>query len=109
MKKCYICGKGELKKKIIPYKLYGIEVGKYKGEKCTKCGEVFYNEEEFDRMTKKVKELGLWGLETKTKVTKVGNSLDIRINKKIVEFLNIKQGEEVTVYPESKGKLVITI
>ena len=107
MKKCYMCEKGELKKKMVPYKLYGIEVGKYKGEECSKCGEIFYSEGEFDKMTKKVKQLKLWGLETKSKISKVGNSLNVRISKKIAEFTNIKQGKEVMIQPIDKNKVMI--
>ena len=31
--KCYICGKGKLVKKKLPYVLYGIKIGDYQGEK----------------------------------------------------------------------------
>ena len=109
MKKCYVCGKGNLVKKKIPYILYGVKVGEYEGEQCNQCKESFYSEDVFDKMTKKVKKLGLWGLETKTKLTKVGNSLDIRLNKKLVNFLNIKRGKEVTVIPENKKKITISL
>ncbi len=94
---------------MVPYNLYGVKVGTYKGEECNKCSEVFYSEDTFDKMTKKVKEMGLWGLETKTKLTKVGNSLDIRLNKKVVEFLDVNKGKEVTIIPENKHKLVISL
>jgi len=106
---CYTCGKGTLVKKKIPYTLYGIKIGDFKGEQCSKCGESFYSEDVFDEMTKKVKELGLWGLETKTKLTKVGNSLDIRLNKKLVEFLEVDRGKEVTIMPESKKKIIVSL
>jgi len=109
MKKCYICGKGRLVKKKIPYTLYGVMIGKFEGEQCSKCGESFYNEDVFDEMTKKVKKLGLWGLEMKTKLTKVGNSLDIRLNKRLIDFLGIDKGKEVTVIPENKKKIIISL
>ncbi len=41
MEKCYECEKGNLKKKKVKYKLYGIEIGKYPAEVCDKCGEIF--------------------------------------------------------------------
>ena len=109
MKKCYVCGKGGLTKKEIPYELYGIAVGKYGGEQCSICKEIFYSENVFDEMTKKVKKLGLWGLETKTKLTKVGNSLDIRLNKKIACFLGAKKGKEVVIIPENKKKITVSL
>ncbi|MBI3034870.1 hypothetical protein HYY71_00975, partial [Candidatus Woesearchaeota archaeon] len=45
----------------------------------------------------------------KTKVGKVGTTLDIRLPKKIINFLKLKKGEEITIYPETKNKLVISI
>jgi len=109
MKKCYVCGKGRLVKKKIPYTLYGVMVGNFEGEQCSECKESFYSEEVFDEMTKKVKKLDLWGLEMKTKLTKVGNSLDIRLNKKLVNFLGVDKGEEVTIVPENKKKLTVSL
>ena len=106
--KCYDCNKGNLTKSKIPYILYGVKIGDFDGEKCNDCGESFYNEKVFDEMTKKVKEKGFYGLETKTKLTKVGNSLDIRLNKRLVEFLGLDKGREATIIPESKNKLSVT-
>jgi len=109
MKKCYICGKGVLVRKKIPYALYGVMIGKFEGEQCNKCGESFYSEDVFDEMTKKVKKLGLWGLETRTKLAKVGNSIDIRLSKKLIDFLNIDKGKEVTIVPENKKRIIISL
>lgn len=109
MKKCYICKKGNLIKKKIPYTLYGVMVGKYDGEQCDKCEESFYSETIFDEMTEKVKKLGLWGLETRTKLTKVGNSFDIRLNKKLVDFIGVGKGKEVNIIPENKKKIIISL
>jgi hypothetical protein len=73
-----------------------------------KCGEICYEEEISREMTRIAKEKGLWGLEAKTKVGKVGDALDIRLNKKLVEFLGVKKGTEVTVHPVSRHKIEIT-
>jgi len=107
--KCYICEKGNLKKKKADYKLHGISLGKFDAEICDHCGEIFFSEEVSKRMTKIAKRKGLWGLQAKTKIGQAGTTLDIRLPKKIIEFLELKKGEEVTIYPESKNKLVITI
>lgn len=107
--KCYICEKGKLIKKKVDYKLYDKLIGKFNAEVCQRCGETFFDEETSRKITKAVKEKGLWGLESKTKIGKVGDSLDIRLNKKIVNFLGLKKGEQVTIVPESKNKLVVTI
>ena len=51
----------------------------------------------------------LWGMEAKTKIGQAGSILDIRLPKKIIEFLNLKKGEEVSIYPESKKRLIVEL
>ena len=45
----------------------------------------------------------------KTKVNILGNSMAITINKKIVDFLGLKKGEEVFVYPKNKHQIIIDL
>lgn len=104
MKKCYLCEKGELKKKKVPYTLYSELIGTFEAEICTTCGETFFDEKTSEKITAATKAKGLWGLGVQTKIGQAGNTLDIRLSKKIIEFLDLKKGEEVTVYPESKKK-----
>lgn len=106
--KCDECG-GKIVKKKVDYAIFGINLGKFPAEVCTKCGETCFAEETSRKMTKIAKERGLWNLETKTKIGKVGDTLDVRFNKKLIEFLNLKKGEEVTIYPENKKKVIIEI
>ena len=105
--KCEECG-GRIVNKKVDFSMYGISLGKFPAEVCTKCGEEVFTEETSDKIERITKEKGLYGLEAKTKIGVAGNSLDIRINKKIANFLELKKGEEVTIYPENKNKLVIT-
>lgn len=107
--KCYICEKGSLAKKKVDYKLYGVSIGKFDAEVCGKCGEVFFDEDASKKMNEIAKKKGLWGLQTKTKVGQAGTTLDIRLPKKIIDFLNLKKGKEVEIRPEGKDKLVISI
>ena len=107
--KCYICEKGNLTGKKIDYSLYGKNLGKFNAEVCDKCGETFFDEVVSKKMTQIAKKKGLWGLQTKTKVGQAGSTLDIRLPKKIINFLNLKKGEEVDIYPEDRNKLVISI
>ena len=107
MKKCYICNEGNLEKRKVDYFLFGENLGKCEGEVCTKCGEQFFDEEADAQITKMAKEKGLWGIMTKTKIGQSGSTLDIRLPKRIIEFLNLKKGEEVIVYPEGKKRLII--
>ena len=60
-------------------------------------------------MTEIAKEKGLWGLQAKTKIGRAGTTLDIRLPKRIIKFLDLKKGKEVEIYPEGKNKLVVSI
>ncbi|MBU2637494.1 MAG: YgiT-type zinc finger protein [Nanoarchaeota archaeon] len=107
--KCYVCEKGNLAKKKVAYTIFGTEVGKFEAEVCTNCGEAFFDEEVSRKISQKTKEMGLWGLESKTKIGAVGSALDIRLSKKIVEFLRLKKGEDVLVYPESRSSIRVDL
>lgn len=98
-----------MKVKNVAYSLYGIKIGNFKAKVCDNCNETYFSEETSKKITEMVKNKGLWGLQAKTTVGKVGTTLDIRLPKKLIEFLKLKKGEEVTIYPESKNKLVISI
>ena len=106
--KCPECG-GNVEKKTVPFKVYGIEIGKFPAEVCAKCGEEVFSAETFKKIKEKTMEKGLWGLESKTTAGKVGNSIDVRISKKLADFVNLKKGEEVRIYPADKHKLVIEV
>ena len=95
--------------KKVDYSLYGISLGKFSAQVCDKCNENYFSEETSREITKKAKEKGLWGLGHKTKIGQAGSTLDIRLNKNLIKFLGLKKGEEITIYPESKNKLIITI
>ena len=88
--KCDECG-GKIIKKKIDYSIFGVSLGKFPAEVCEKCGEICFDENTSRKMTKIAKEKGLWNLETKTKVGKVGDTLDVRFNKRLIEFLNLKK------------------
>lgn len=107
--KCYICEKGYLKKQKVDFLLYNENLGKFEAEVCDNCSEKFFSEETSAKIDEKSKELGLLGLEAHTSVGVAGNSLDIRLNKNIAEFLGVKKGSLVNIYPESKKKLIIEI
>ena len=106
--KCEECG-GRIVKKEVEFKLYGESLGMFPAEVCTKCGEEIFDEATSDKIDEKAKEKGLWGLGANTKVTQVGSSIALVINKKIAEFLGLKKGEEVYVHPENRKRLVIEI
>ena len=105
--KCPNCEKGELKKKKIREEMYGIYLGDFPAEVCLKCGESFVDSTTMKKIEKKAKEKGVWGLGMKTKIAKAGNSIVIRIPKKIVDFLKLKKGEEAFIHPGGDSKLII--
>src|SRR3989344_4570765 len=109
MEKCYICEKGNLKYERVPYKLYGELIGNFDAEVCDKCGEVFFDEETSRKITAATKAKNLWGLGARTKIGQAGSTLDIRLPKKIIEFLKLKKGKEISIYPESKNRLVVEV
>lgn len=107
--KCLNCGSSGVKKKKIDFKVYGISLGKFPAEVCSKCGEEVFDEATSDKIDKVAKERGLWGLESRTKIGISGDGFVIRLNKKIAQFMELKKGEEVTLLPESKQKLSIVV
>lgn len=106
--KCDECG-GEIAVKKVPYEIYGTKVGDFLAEVCIKCGEICFTESESKKITEKTKQMNLWGLESRTKIGKVGDALDVRLSKKLEKFLHLKKGKEVFVRPEGKNKILIEL
>ncbi len=109
MEKCYICEKGTLEKKKIPYTFMDEQIGNFEAEVCPICGETFFDEETSRKITAATKAKGLWGIGARTKIGQAGSTLDIRLPKRIIDFLSLKKGEEVIIYPETKKRLVIEL
>ena len=107
-KVCEGCG-GNVVKKKIDFSIYGEHLGKFEAEVCAKCGEELFSEEVSNQIDEVAKKKGLWGLETKTKIGQAGDSLIIRINKRIADFYGLKKGEDVTLAPKDKDELCIFI
>ncbi len=104
--RCPLCNKGVLKKKQIEEKMFGVYLGTFPAEICDICQESFTDEGTTRMIESAAKKKGIWGLGIKTKITKTGNSLAVRIPKKIAEFLHLKEGEEAYIHPEV-DKLVV--
>lgn len=109
MKKCPVCGKGNLKPSMIEEKMFGFPLGKFKGELCDRCGENFLSQESMAEIETKAKEIGIWGLAEKIKVVKSGNSLCIRIPAKLARYLGLKEGRELLLYPEGEKKAAFEV
>jgi len=106
---CANCGNKDVELKKVDFKVYGISLGKFEAEVCNRCGEEVFSEEVSDKIDGIAKKKGLWGLEARTRVAQSGDGLVIRVNKKLANFLGLKKGEEITLTPESKHKLVVEI
>ncbi len=104
---CPVCEKGKLVRKKIEYKYKEWLFGKYDADVCDYCSEAFFTEKASYKIEQKAKELGVWGIEKKTKISHSGNSLIVRIPKAIATFIEIEEGEEVTIRPEGKKKFVV--
>lgn len=96
-----------MKKTKEPYFFGESNLGEFEAEKCPKCKEVFFTEEASDKIDAKAKELGLWGMRQEGKIGYSGNSVIVRVPKKIAEFLKLKEGKKVYIHPEGKNKLVV--
>ena len=107
-KTCEECN-GKIEKKLVDYILLGKNLGKFPAEVCMKCGEQVFDESVSDKIEKKAKRFGLWGLQAKVKVNQVGNSIAVTVTKPISEFLNLRKGKDVLIYPENKNKLIVEI
>ena len=104
--KCPVCEKGILEKGKIKESMFGVFLGEFPAEICSFCKESFTDEKTTQEIQGAAKRKGLWGLGIKTKITKSGNSLAVRIPQKIATFLGFKEGKEAYIHPE-KDKLVI--
>ena len=104
---CWECGK-RLKQQRVAYSLYGKKIGMFPAKVCGHCNETYFSEETSRKMTSIAKQKGLWGLQSMTKIGQAGSTLDIRLPKRIIKFFDLKKGEEVTIYPEDKNKMIVT-
>ena len=106
--KCPMCD-GTLKGGRTEYSYHDINFGEFDADICVKCGEAFFTEEASDEIDEKAKELGLWGLEARSKVSYSGNSLMVRIPREIAEFLELEKGDDIRIHPEGKKRLVVEL
>ena len=103
--KCEECG-NKIVKKQVDFSIYGVNIGKFPAEVCTKCGEEVFDEKTSEEIDKITKQKGLWGLSKKVKIVKIGNSLAVRIQKTISDFVGLKEGNEAIIKPEG-NKIMI--
>ncbi len=82
-------------------------MGRFEALVCNHCGETLFESAASDKIEAEVKHRGLWGLRARSKVSEVGNALDVRIPKSLAKFLSLKKGQERHLFddgPEPTGK-----
>lgn len=104
--KCPICESGTLKKGKVKEAMFGVYLGEFAAEICTNCKESFTDSKTTTAIEQAAKRKGIWGLGRKTKITRAGNSLAVRIPKDIARFLKLQEGREAYIHPD-ENKLVI--
>lgn len=109
LQRCPVCNKGVLRRGTIREEMFGVELGTYPGEICDRCGESFLSAASMDKIEERAKELGLWGLASKVKVARSGNSLVVRIPSALARYLKMKSGQEVLVAPDRGHRLILEL
>lgn len=84
-------------------------MGSFKGMVCSHCGETLFEAAASEQIEEEVKRRGLWGLRARTKVSEVGNALDVRIPKALAQFLSLEKGQEVILEPIDRRRLQIIV
>ena len=104
--KCPMCEKGILKKGKIKEYMFGVFLGEFPAEICSRCKESFTDAATTRKIEEIAKYKGIWGIGKKTKITKTGNSLAVRIPKEIVDFLKLEEGKDAYIHPEGKNLVI---
>lgn len=104
--KCPNCNQGNLRNAKIKEVQFEVDLGTYDGLECAHCHETFFDEAATTKIMQKAKEKGIFGMEVRTKIAKSGNSLAIRIPKKIANLVHFEEGKEVRMHPAGK-KIII--
>ncbi|MBI3033151.1 hypothetical protein HYY69_06765 [Candidatus Woesearchaeota archaeon] len=107
--KCTNCNKGNYQKKKVSYFFLGEKIGVFDALVCNQCNETLFESDASNKIEAEVKNRGLWGLRARTKISEVGNALDVRIPSNLARFFSLKKGKEVILEPIDKNKLQIIV
>ncbi len=107
--KCTTCNIGTYEKRKTSYDFLGERIGTFDALVCNNCRETLFESAASDKIETEVKRRGLWGLRARSKVSKVGNALDVRIPKALAGFFSLKKGQEVILEPVDKTRLQIVV
>ena len=78
---------------------------------CPECDEELMTTKQVKKAKEKLGELvpGFQAFNLRKKITKVGNSLTIPLAKELVEYMNLKKGEEVRITLKNKKRLIVDV
>lgn len=107
--RCTNCNMGNYERKKTKYNFLGETIGNFDALICNHCGETLFESAASDKIEAEVKRQGLWGLRARTKVSEVGNALDVRIPKNLVQFFSMEKGQEVILEPIDRNRLQIIV
>ena len=99
---CPICESGTLRKRKVAVEKYGVNVGEFEAEVCTKCGEQIFSQKEAARIESKIKSLDLWGNPVNSRIYKVGGNFVVSIKKTVADAMGIDKPVEVRLIPQTK-------
>jgi len=90
--------------------MLGQNLGKFDALVCA-CGEVMFEGTEFEKIELAAKKKSLWGIgrAARTTIGTSGNALDVRLPKSVVDFLELKKGQEVVIEPIDKKRFQVCV
>jgi hypothetical protein len=104
LSRCPLCDKGKLRRGRERVVHAGVDLGRFPCQACTDCGEALFDEATGSAIDEAAKGKGVWGLGAETSVGQAGNSLILRIPRRLASHLKIRKGTRVFLTPrEGRG------
>lgn len=78
---------------------------------CPRCKEEVMDSGQIQAAKEKVRQIvpNIEAFSIRKKIAKVGNSLSVPLSKEIVEFLRLRQGEEVKITVRDRKRLIMDV
>jgi len=78
---------------------------------CPECNEELMTTDQITGAEKKLRETlpEFEAFSIRKKITRVGNSLTIPLAKELIDYMNLKKGEEVRITLKNKNRLIVDV